>query len=73
MSESIRRSRNTNGYWLNALDGFHDDPTQVEAVRNILTELESITPEEIQQAAQTYLQPDRAWRATVTAEAAAAE
>ena len=71
--ESIRRSRNTNGYWLNALDGFHDDPTQVEAVRNILTELESITPEEIQQAAQTYLLPDRAWRATVTAEAAAAE
>ena len=70
--ESIRRSRNTNGYWLNALDGFHDDPTQVEAVRNILTELESITPQEIQQAAQTYLQPDRAWRATVTAEAAEA-
>ena len=69
--ESIRRARNTNPYWLNALDGFHDDPTKIEAVRNILTELESITPEEIQQAAQAYLQPDRAWRATVTAEAAA--
>lgn len=68
--ESIRRSRNTNGYWLNALEGFHDDPSKIEAVRNILDELESITPEEIQQAAQTYLQPDRAWRATVTAEAA---
>ena len=47
-----------------------DDPTRIEAVRNILDELASITPEEIQQAAQTYLQPDRAWRATVTAEAA---
>jgi len=69
--ESLRRARNTNPYWLNALDGFHDDPTQIEAVRNILTELESITPEEIQQAAQAYLRPERAWRATVTAEAAA--
>jgi zinc protease len=68
--ESIRRGRATNGYWLGALEGAHDKPARVEAVRTVLSDLEAVTPADIQRAAQTYLLPERAWRATVTAEAA---
>jgi len=66
--ESIRRGQAGNGYWLNALKNVQTDPTQVEAVRTIISDLESITPADLQKAAQIYLQPGRAWRAEVTAE-----
>jgi zinc protease len=70
--ESIRRSQAGNGYWLGALKGVQTDPTQVTAIRTVISDLEAITPADLQKAAQTYLQPDRAWRAEVTAEAAPA-
>jgi zinc protease len=66
--ESIRRSQATNGYWLGALENVQTDPTQIAAVRTAISDLESITPAEIQKAAQTYLLADRAWRAQVTAQ-----
>ena len=70
--ESIRRSQAGNGYWLGALKGVQTDPTQIEAVRTAISDLEAITPADLQKAAQTYLQPERAWRAEVTAAAAPA-
>ena len=69
--ESIRRSQATNGYWLGALENVQDDATQLAAIRTSISDLEAITPADIQKAAQTYLLPDRAWRAQVTAQAAA--
>jgi len=69
--ESIRRGQAGNGYWLNALKGAQTDPTQVAAIRTVISDLEAITPADLQQAARTYLEPDRAWRAQVTAETAA--
>jgi zinc protease len=69
--EQIRRSQAGNGYWLNALKGVQTDPTQIEAIRTAISDLEAITPADLQKAAQTYLQPDRAWRAEVTAPPAA--
>jgi zinc protease len=70
--ESIRRSQAGNGYWLGALKGVQTDPTQIEAIRTVTSDLEAITPADLQQAARTYLEPDRAWRAQVTAESAPA-
>ena len=66
--ESIRRSQAGNGYWLNALKNVQSDPTQVDAIRTIISDLESITPADLQEAAKTYLQPNRAWRAEVTSQ-----
>lgn len=66
--ESIRRSQAGNGYWLGALKGVQTDPSQIEAIRTAISDLEAITPADLQKAAQTYLQPDRAWRAQVTSE-----
>ncbi|CAN5263203.1 insulinase family protein [soil metagenome] len=71
--ESIRRSQATNGYWLGALENVQDDPAQITAVRTAISDLEAVTPADIQTAARTYLLPDHAWRAQVTAQAAAAQ
>ena len=70
--EGIRRSQANNGYWISALRGVQTDPTQLTAIRTAVSDLEAITPGDLQKAAQTYLLPDRAWRAQVTAEAVAA-
>jgi zinc protease len=70
--ESIRRSQAGNGYWLGALKGVQTDPTQIEAIRTVISDLEAITPADLQKAAQTYLEPGRAWRAQVTSETPAA-
>lgn len=69
--ESIRRSQATNAYWLGNLQDVQTDPSRIEAIRSVLTDLNAITPADIQQAARTYLTPDRAWRAQVTAQGAA--
>jgi len=69
--ESIRRSQSTNAYWVSNLEEVHDDPAQVQALRTIISDLEAVTPADIQRVAQTYLTSDKAWRAQVTARPAA--
>jgi zinc protease len=46
------------------------DPAQVEQTTSHISDLEAITPADIQAAARRYLVPDKAWRAKVTAAAA---
>jgi len=67
--EQTRRDQATNLYWLGALAGVQDNAARRDAVRTAVTDLEAITPQDIQRAAQAYLRPERAWRAKVTAEA----
>jgi len=65
--EAIRRSQATNGYWVSNLEEVHDDPAQVQALRTIISDLEAVTPADIQRVARTYLTADKAWRAEVKA------
>ena len=68
--ESIRRAQATNGWWLGNLATVHDKPSSIDAIRTAISDLEAVTPADIQRAAQAYLKPDTAWRAQVTAQAA---
>lgn len=65
--EGTRRAQATNAYWMNQLDGVAAYPERLEASRRVVADLESVTPEDVQRAARTYLQPGRAWRAEVRA------
>jgi len=65
--EALRRSQNQNGYWLGNLADVHDKPQDLEAIRTAITDLEAVTPADIQRVAQAYLKPDTAWRAQATA------
>jgi len=70
--EAIQRAKATNGYWLGALEDVQYDPQLLDSIRSVVPDLQAITPAELQQAAKTWLTPDRAWRAQVTAQPAAA-
>ena len=63
MVEAHNRSLAGNSYWLNQLEGLAFDTSDLEERLSYLSELESITPEQIQEVAKTYLKPDTAWKA----------
>lgn len=67
--ETLRRSLAGNEYWLGQLGDLQSDPAQLEQIQTHISDLEAITPADIQNAARLYLVDDKAWRATVTAAA----
>ena len=69
--ESLRRSQAGNEYWLTQLAGIGAKPEMVEQTLTHVTDLEAITPTDIQQLARTYLTGNTAWKATVTSSAPA--
>ncbi len=71
--ESLRRSQAGNEYWLAQLADVADQPSEVEQTLTHISDLEAITPADIQALARQYLRPDTAWRAVVVSTQAAAE
>jgi zinc protease len=63
--DDLDKRRHTNAYWLNALGGAQEDPREVAAIRTSEPQVERVTAEDIQKAAQTYLKDDRAWKLEV--------
>ena len=68
--ETIQRGRNGNEYWMGNLEGLQTEPTRLPAIRTIVTDLERVTPEDLQAAAREFLIPGRAWRVRVVPAAA---
>ncbi len=66
MIESLRRSQATNEYWLSQLAEVAGNPADVEQTLTVLSDLEAVTPADIQALARTYLRPEIAWKASVT-------
>ncbi len=64
--ESLRRSQASNEYWLTQLADVAERPADVEQTLTHISDLEAITPADIQTLAQKYLRSETAWRATVT-------
>ncbi len=64
--EGIRRSQAQNPYWLSNLSAVQAKPGDIDAIRTAISDLEAVTPADIQRVAQAYLKPDTAWRAQVT-------
>ncbi|WP_435992578.1 M16 family metallopeptidase [Brevundimonas sp. LjRoot202] len=72
--ESLRRSQAGNEYWLAQLADVATDPREVEQTLTQISDLEAVTPADIQRLARQYLRPERAWKTTVrSTQAAAAE
>ncbi|MBI2262614.1 MAG: insulinase family protein [Caulobacterales bacterium] len=70
--ESLRRSQAGNEYWLAQLADVAADPREVEQTLTQISDLEAVTPADIQRLARQYLRPERAWKATVRSTGAAA-
>ena len=71
--ETLRRSQAGNEYWLTELSDVATDANDIEQIQTAISDLEAITPADIQAAARRYLVPDKAWRASVVSANAAAQ
>ncbi|MFP5296907.1 MAG: M16 family metallopeptidase, partial [Alphaproteobacteria bacterium] len=71
--ESLRRRQASNEYWLAQLADVAERPSEVEQTLTHISDLEALTPADIQALALRYLRPDTAWRAVVVSSQAAAE
>ncbi|MDP1913943.1 pitrilysin family protein [Brevundimonas sp.] len=63
--ESLHRSQASNEYWLGQLGEVVDQPGDIEQILTHITDLEAITPADIQTLARQYLRSDTAWKAVV--------
>jgi zinc protease len=63
--EDIQRQQQTNEYWLSLLAGSQQDPRLLDVVRTTIPNLKSITPEDVQKAAQLWLKDATAYRLIV--------
>ncbi|TAJ66948.1 M16 family metallopeptidase [Brevundimonas sp.] len=63
--ESLRRSQAGNEYWLAQLGEVAERPGDIEQILTHISDLEAITPADIQALARQYLKSDTAWRAVV--------
>ena len=69
--EGLRRNQAQNPYWLANLSAVQAKPGDIDAIRTAISDLEAVTPADIQRVAQAYLRPETAWRAQVTSSNAA--
>lgn len=63
--ESIETAQETNRWWLSTLSRSQAMPDRLDEIRTITTDYQAVSAEEITELARQYLQPDRAFRATI--------
>ncbi len=63
--DDLDKRRHTNAYWLNALGGAQEDPRDLAAIRSSEPQVQRVTAEDIQKAAQTYLKDNKAWKVEI--------
>jgi zinc protease len=61
----IGRQQQTNEYWLSLLGGSQADPRLLDIVRSTIPDLQSVTADDVQKAARTFLKDDKAYRLVV--------
>jgi zinc protease len=59
---NLLTSISLNGFWMQWLNLSQRDPRRLEFARNAMTYLKSVTPADVQQAAQEFLKEETAWR-----------
>lgn len=63
--ERLAKARETNEYWVEELGGAQTDPRRLAATRSLIPGYERVTAADVQAAAKTYLDPNKAWRLIV--------
>lgn len=71
--EALRRSQAGNEYWLGQLSEVATQPAAAAEITTHISDLEAVTPADIQALAQRYLVPSKAWRASVVSANAPAQ
>jgi zinc protease len=67
--EALTKAMQTNEFWIGSLEGAQTDPRKLEVVLNQISQLRSITAEDVKKVANRWLDPAKEWRFQVTPEA----
>ena len=70
--EALTKAMQTNEFWLQGLEGAQTDPRKLDVVLNQITQLQSITADDVKKAANRWLDPAKEWRFQVTPQAQSA-
>lgn len=60
--EEVKRTQQTNSYWLDSLREAQTDPRRLERIRNSIRGYQAVTAKDVRAIATTYLKQDTAWR-----------
>lgn len=60
--EAVKRSQQTNGYWLQNLRDAQTDPRRLDRIRRSISGYEAVNAEDVRAIAATYLKPGTSWR-----------
>jgi zinc protease len=71
--EALQKAMQTNEFWLNGLEGAQTDSRKLEVLLNQISQLQSITAEDVKKTADKWLDPAKEWRFQVTPQAKTAE
>jgi zinc protease len=67
--EMLTKAMQTNEFWVGSLEGAQTDPRKLDVVLNQISQLQSITVDDVKKAANKWLEPGKEWRFQVTPEA----
>ena len=65
LRQQIQRASSSTAFFMGQVEGATQEPQRYNQVRGILEDYTKVTPEQLQQAAQRWLVPERAWRLAV--------
>ena len=60
--EGVKRSQQSNGYWVQNLRDAQRDPRRLDRIRRSISGYEAVTAEDVRAIAATYLKPGTSWR-----------
>jgi zinc protease len=66
--ETLQKAMQTNEFWVGSLEGAQTDPRKLEVVLNQISQLQSITADDVKKAANKWLDTAKEWRFQVTPE-----
>jgi zinc protease len=64
--EDIQRQQQTNEYWLALLAGAQADPRRLDIIRTTVPDLRAVAIDDLQKAANVWLDPKKAYKIIVT-------
>ncbi|HWU01649.1 MAG TPA: insulinase family protein, partial [Novosphingobium sp.] len=71
LRQQISRASSSTAFFMSQIEGATQDPRRYGTLRSLFADYTQITPQRLQQLAQTYLVKDKAWRVAVLPEAKA--
>lgn len=60
--DAMEKAVETNNFWASSLIGAQSDERRLTYIRDLMPQLQAVTPADVQRVARKYLRDDRAWK-----------